>query len=915
MTVAARPMDVHVVSHTHWDREWYLTYEQFRLRLVGLIDRLLDLMEARPDFRYFHLDGQTIVLEDYLEMRPHQEGRLRRLIGEGRILVGPWYDMPDEFLVSGESIVRNLALGHRMASRFGTSMPVGYLPDLFGHVGQMPQILRRFGLDNAVLWRGFGGPRAEYWWDAPDGSRVLMLHLPPEGYCNALRLHLDPDRMIERARRAIDAEAVRTSVGQVLLMNGVDHVEPHPAILDLIEQAGTTTGHRVSHSTLPQYVDGVRTAVQGQSHGTDLETVHGELRSGEDYANLLPGVLSARVYLKQANARIQALIEKRAEPLAAWARMLGTPYPAGELAYAWKTLLQNHPHDSICGCSVDAVHEENMTRFARVEQVARAVAEDAAEVVAAAVPGGPEGSLRLVAINTSGHAFDGVVEATVNLPHASAEPGRVMDAGGLDRPVTFWPQGHTISAITGHDGQPVAFQVLDEADTTVFVLSRREPPWPLQARRVRLAWLASLPPCGYVAFDCQVSPASPRPGHQGETALVSTDRSAENEYVRLTVNDDGTVDVLDKRVGISYRRCAELEDVGDVGDEYTYSPPASDQRITSADAIDVAVSRVQAGPVRASFRIDLALPLPAGASDDRRSRREETVRNRIGLVVSLDAGSPRIGWQIAVDNTSRDHRLRVLFPTGVEAIDCVRAGTAFAVATRPARREVPPTVRVEAPVSFGPTEWVTEAGGEDSGAVLLGEGLMEYEAVDGADGMRLGLTLLRAVGYLSRGDLPTRPSGQAGPGLPTPGAQCLGTHTFRLAFEPRTIPPSNGALLARASTFASPPHVVPASGSAAALPPAGAFLDLDTLDGEIQLSACYWSAEADALVVRVFNPNGHPARMRLSAAHPADKASRVDFLERDLESLPVDGGTVELGLGPFAIETVMVWMGKVRSGK
>lgn len=906
MTVSAQPIQVHVVSHTHWDREWYLTYEQFRLRLVGLVDRLLDLMEARPDFRYFHLDGQTIVLEDYLEIRPNQEERLRRLIVEGRILVGPWYDMPDEFLVSGESIVRNLALGHRIASRFGTPMPVGYLPDLFGHVGQMPQILRHFGLDNAVLWRGFGGPRAEYWWHAPDGSRVLMLHLPPEGYCNALRLHLDPDRMIERARRAVDAEAVRTSTGQVLLMSGVDHVEPHPAILDLIEHAGAATGHAVTHSTLPEYVKAVRTAVNRLGHGVELEAVRGELRSGEDYANLLPGVLSARVYLKQANARIQALIEKRAEPLAAWARMLGRPYPAGELAYAWKTLLQNHPHDSICGCSVDAVHEENMTRFARVEQVASLVASDAAETIAAAVPEGPPGSLRLVAINTSGHAFSGLVEATVDLPYASAEPQRAIDANALDRPVVFWPKGNSISAVTGHDEQPVPFEILDEVDTTTFVLSRREPPWPLLVRRVRLAWMGSLPPSGYGVFDCKLSPESAGPGQQ-HGALASTDRSAENEHIRLTVNDDGTVDVVDKRSGRSYRRCGELEDVGDVGDEYTYAPPARDQRITSADAADVAISRVHAGPLRVSFQIDFALPLPTAAAEDRRSRRDERTQNRIRQVVSLDAGSPRIGWQITVDNTSQDHRLRVLFPIGANKVDRVRAGTAFGVATRPARREVPATVRVEAPVSFGPTEWVTEAGNEEAGAVLLGEGLMEYEAVEsGDDGMRLGLTLLRSVGYLSRGDLPTRPSGHAGPGLPTPGAQCLGTHSFRLAFEPRTTPPSNGTLLARASTFASPPHVVLAISSTAALPPAGTFLGIDALEGEVQLSACYWSAEADALIVRVFNPNGEPARVRLSPSQPASSASRVDFLEREVEPLKVDGGGVELGLGPFAIETAML---------
>ena len=190
----------HIISHTHWDREWYLTYEQFRVRLVGLVDRLLDMMETRPDYEYFHLDGQTIVLEDYLELRPQNESRLGALIADGRILIGPWYDMPDEFLVSGESLVRNLVLGHRIARRFGEPMPVGYLPDLFGHVAQMPQILRHSGWTTPCSGAALAGHDAEYWWQSPDGSRVLMMHLPPQGYCNATRVHLDPDADDDRAR-------------------------------------------------------------------------------------------------------------------------------------------------------------------------------------------------------------------------------------------------------------------------------------------------------------------------------------------------------------------------------------------------------------------------------------------------------------------------------------------------------------------------------------------------------------------------------------------------------------------------------------------------------------------------------------------------------------------------------------------
>jgi len=313
-------LDIHVVSHTHWDREWYLTYEQFRFRLVALVDRLLDLLDEDPAYKYFHLDGQTIVLEDYLEIRPEQEPRLRKAIEGGRILIGPWYVMPDEFLVSGESLVRNLLRGHRISRQFGTPMPVGYLPDLFGHVGQMPQIWRQFGLDNTILWRGFGGANAEYWWDAPDGSRLLMMHLPPEGYCNATRIVFDPDAMMARAKEKVEFERRRTRTGQALLMNGVDHVEPHTAIPALVERLSAIPGQRAIHSTLPDYVAAVRRTVEKEQPA--LETITGELRSGTDYANLLPGVLSARVYLKQQNAHVQTLLESYAEPLSVFATSL-----------------------------------------------------------------------------------------------------------------------------------------------------------------------------------------------------------------------------------------------------------------------------------------------------------------------------------------------------------------------------------------------------------------------------------------------------------------------------------------------------------------------------------------------------------------------------------------------------------------
>ncbi len=901
-------MQTHIISHTHWDREWYLTYEQFRLRLVGLIDRLLDLMEAQPDYEYFHLDGQTIVLEDYLELRPHQEPRLRKLIHDGRILIGPWYDMPDEFLVSGESIVRNLALGHAIARRFGPSMPVGYLPDLFGHVGQMPQILRNFDLDNAILWRGFGGPKAEYWWVAPDGSRVLMMHLPPEGYCNATRVHLDPDKMIERTSAAILKEAARTSVAEVLLMNGVDHVEPHPVIPRLARELTETIGTPVRHSTLPRYVEAVRSAVGGNGIGETLEVIRGELRGGEDYANLLPGVFSARVYIKQANARLQTLLEKRAEPLATFAWMLGAPYPADELGYAWKTLLQNHPHDSICGCSIDAVHEENMTRFARASQVARALVDQSAEVIARAVPAAPEGQLRVVAMNTTGYDYRGTIEASIDLPYESDEPRRQVDQRSLDAPVTFWPRDTRIVAASAANGRLSAVQVLGEEDARPLVMSRYDTPWTLRARRLTLVWQGAVPACGYATFDLMTD--TRRVGHALDTAdsVTATDRTVENGSLRLTINEDGTLAVVDKRTGTTYERCGELEDVGDVGDEYNYSPPPHDRRVTSAEARNVRVTRTQSGPIRAAFRIELTLPLPAAISGDRVTRVPVTLDTPVTIDVAVDAGSSQVRLDVAVDNRATDHRLRMIFPTGVHSIADVRAETAFGMVRRAARRDAPTESHWEVPVSYGPTGACTEAGSDRAGAILFSEGLAEYEALPDTTGSisRLGLTLLRCVGYLSRDDLRLRPSGHAGPGLATPGAQCPGRHEFRLAFEPRGDAPSNGRLLAQAARFSAPPLVVTAIGNGGTRPATATFLAIESTGGVAVLSACYRSVKNDAVLVRLFNADEAPLTVTLKPCRPLAAAEVVDFLESPLGPATVTKGAAELTVGPHKIVTVRI---------
>jgi len=892
---------VHVISHTHWDREWYLTREDYRLRLIDLVDGVLDRMDRDDKFTFFHLDGQTIVLEDYLEVRPDQKERLRRRIGGGRLLVGPWYVMPDMFLVSGEALVRNLALGHRIAESFGGVMRAGYTPDPFGHVAQMPQILAGFGLDNAILWRGFGGPRSEYIWEGHDGTRTLLLHFPREGYCNAFRLPLLPRevRSLEAAE-VVERERARSAVGSVLLMAGIDHTEPHPELLTLVGEIGSGEGIAAALSTLPAYVDGVRSAVAAREIA--LEVVQGELRAGEDYSNLLPGVLSARTYLKKSNVRAQALLEKTVEPLALFAWLAGEPHPTGVLAYAWKTLIENHPHDSICGCSIDEVHDENETRFARVLQVAEGQKTRSLRALARRVEPAPEGSVRFLAVNTDIHAFNGPVDVVIDLPVESAEPGRMLDSSLFDAPLAFFPRGSAILAVTDPEGREIPFQEIRREERIEQWTSRIELPLAVRVERLHLACALSLPPAGFIACDALVGARPALPAAPGPSQ-----RSIENDLFRIEANDDGTLQVVDKRSGASWANVLEIEDVGDVGDEYNFSPPRSNSRQTTRGARPAAIRVLTAGPRRSVLRVATALEVPRSATADRGGRSVEAAVLETVIEIELNQGSPIVACRLVVENRARDHRLRVLFPTGARAVTESRADTAFGVVRRAAQRFVPTAPMPETPVNAAPLQSFVDAGDSTRGMTVLSEGLMEYEVLPAAtDPAAIALTVLRAVGWLSREDLATR-RGNAGPSLETPGAQCLGTHEFRFAFVPRAEPLSEGELCDLGRRFLAPPSLVVGTNGPkrdAPLRRRHSFLALDRGPEEVSLSALKKADDRDCVIMRVFNPGDRLVETQVSSDRALSGAHRTNLREQRQQSVPVQDGRARLTLGPRKIATL-----------
>ncbi len=864
------PREAIVVAHTHWDREWYLPFERFRSLLVRLVDQVLEMLAEHPEF-VFLLDGQTAVLEDYLEIRPERREALSGYVKAGRLLVGPWYTQPDEFLVSGEALVRNLLWGLRQAEAFGGAMREGYVPDLFGHLTQLPQIFRGFGIESAFLMRGVGEnpEKTEFWWQGPDGSR-LWVHRFAEEYGNAPRLD-DEARLARMTQRLASLSAAPI----VLWMHGNDHRAPQRDLLERLEALSRALGIRLRLGTLTDY----RTRVQAQR--PHLEQVEGELRQSK-HAFLLSNVLSTRVYLKQANDRSQALLERYAEPLASLAWALGEAYPTGFLNTAWRLVLQNHAHDSICGCSLDEVHREVETRFARAQQIAEQVIEDRLHDLARHIPAAGA----VVVFNPNPWPWRGRVEA-------------------------LWPleEQRLPQALEDERGQRAAVVEEGQELRSVGVLDgvRHLP-------HARIAFYAEVPPFGYRTYR----PASARP-ERHEAVLAQVEKggqrgSLENEWLKVEIERGGTIKLTDKRTGTVYAGLLALEDQADRGDEYTFMPVEDDPPRRSSEEATFRVEVAEATGDWATLRLILNWTLPEGLTQDRASRSPRRIDHEIITELTLERGVPRLDVRLHLLNQARDHRLRAAFP--LPGARQAWAETAFAPVARPARTFVktPPPGWREAPSPDQPLlRFVSVEGNEGKALTVATRGLHEYELSPSGT---LFLTLLRSVGWLSRDDLEVRPE-HAGPPYPTPEAQCLRRLTFHFAL----IPHGPGQAMREAWREALAYHAtawaqkIPDRGeSAETLPPAGSFLRVDP--PSLVLSALKQAEAGDALVLRLYNPTPEALEGRVEFPLIApERVFRANLEEQALEVLGTQEKVVRFPVAPWEIVTLkLTFAGDSTSG-
>lgn len=877
-----QPLTVHVVSHTHWDREWYHPLGRFRQRLVALIDALLD---DREDLAPFLLDGQAIVLEDYLAIRPERRDQLAARLHSGALEAGPWYVLADELIPSGESLVRNLLAGRAVLDLLGALAPqLLYSPDAFGHPATLPAIASGFGMPLIILWRGYGGrthPSGDVArWRAPDGSSALLYHLSPNGYELGAALPTAPDDARARWSSVRAVLAPRATVREVLLPNGADHHARQPDRAGAVRALASAAQPDIVRTS--SLADFGRAIVLAAAR-TEIPEVTGELRDSYGYTWALQGTFATRSALKRRAARAERMLLRHTEP---WVALAERERPAGRTAlmrHVWKTLLACQPHDTLCGCSVDAVARAMSARLDDVEVQSAGLREDALfdlirydAIKTRSAAGGWSSSV--VVCNPSARARGGVaaVEVQTVRDHVRVGPG---SSGATQMPIGAPTPGWEVA----HGAIPL--QRLASTRRHERLESPQHYPWDdLVESTSALLWVQPIAGYGTHAFTLT----------EGEAEAVAAPhevrargRSMENDVLRVEVDERGSAMLATVDGVYSISSLISIEAIADGGDLYTASPRGAPSFAE--------LSGPRAG-LRGPLRATLSIPWRVESRGDIRLQNPESAAG--SLTLTLDAGARHLGIDVSGVNGMRNHRVRLRLATHVSD-GHVFADAAFGPVPREPI-ESPPHSEEMPPLTAPLARYVTLAS-HDRGATIYSDGLGEYEALDGGS---VALTLFRAVGELSRNDLPERP-GHAGWPAPTPEAQELGEFAGRFALllhGPRTE--ATIAEIERTADDVLHPLVGRTVRTATELPIATHGV---TLEGEgLALSAIKTSEDGAWLVLRCVNLTERTLAGAWTLGTPVReaRASRLD--ETPGESVELRENRVSFVAPPRAIVTRLV---------
>jgi len=888
-----KKFDIFYFSSTHWDREWYQEFQGFRYRLVKMADGLIDLLEKDEEYKTFHFDGQTIVLDDYVEICPEKRKNLEKLIEDKRLIIGPWYVMPDEFLVSGESLIRNLMIGHEKAKEWGAEpWKYGYICDIFGHIAQMPQIFNGFSIKYSILGRGTDENDPTFFvWQAPDGSECLNFRLAPDnGYGEFACCVYDSEEdqtlnnplMEQRIKEFVDKELERSNVPIVMAMDGFDHRNASVNTTDYIK-----TLKKLYPEARVHHVNLVEQGKLLENYRDELPVIKGELNKtaieNHIYLHLITNTLSSYYTIKKENDECQNLLEKTLEPLLYLAKKNGVELKRNYVKLAYKNLIQNQPHDSICGCSLEQVHKDMEYRYAQVKEIGKVLKED---------------FLYSVKKDSKAEEYENVLTLYNTLPF---EIDKTVSVDLLFKPgypsTYFEPFGYeTINAfkIYDYEGREIPYQITDiKRNFSVREYADYRKFYDLHKVTMRV----KVPAMGTAEY--KIVPA----GHSVRylKKLESGSNYAENEFIRLNILSNGTLEILDKKTGKVYSNLCGFVDDGEIGDGWYHANPVNDIKVYS-DGLGAVIEKIESGPSKCVFKVtrymEVPKEIPREDADMFRSKKrsEEKVVLKLVMTVGLSEEARRVDVKLNFDNTAKDHRLKLMIPTGITE-DKYFAGQAFYMCER------------KTGIDYGTQDWLEPEQYEkatngivgkrdkngDGLAFVSAKGIHECAAFNDESGL-ISVTLLRAFRTVTLTNGETR-------------CQLNRPLEYEFALMPLDNDVKYKYMLKEQDIMATELlEKFVCTEKNAPLNPPKSYLSVEGENVVTSVIKCAEDSLENALVVRVFNASAQNSSGEIKTDEEIKKVESVNLNEEYLKDIPFEANRFEFELTPWQIKTFKIYI-------
>ena len=924
---------VHVISNTHWDREWLHNFQETRMKLVEFFDLMLDVLEGDEGYRSFVMDSQVVPVEDYLAVRPENEARVRRLIAGGRLLVGPWYTCPEGFEVNGESLVRNLLMGHKTAADFGHVMKVGHTPFSYGQNSQMPQLYAGFGIDCMLFYHGVSHDEApnEYIFEGADGTRILGSQMSSMARYNFYHgvyrpsvlgktpadreyewreggvpfhrctpdqarehyLLLSPPRTINKervpecARTLCDAEKDTATTRHLAFMMGHDSSIADPLEKELV---ALTDKALADVEVVRGNYEEMMAAVRKEVDWDNLKVLRGEQRVPKPMPVILhmySDVLSSRTRMKYRSSQAEYLLQRCVEPFAAAASLDEGTYPKSLLEMAWKTMLQCHAHDSISGSGVDAIEEDMMNRLRQVLDIGDGLYTRSLATIQQRIDNSalPKDAIVVTVFNPSLHSRSEVVTAVVDLPWEGPRPRA---------------QFTLRDAVTG---EVAATQCAARKPHWAVVDHAYDAPCMMRSERFTIHFEAKdIPGLGYATFVVD------RKGTFATGSLATGANTLENEQLVVRFAENGTLLLLDRENNILFDELHYFVDDGEAGHAWMHVSPAFD-RVVDSRGFPVNIALEENGPLLARYRVEYLMRIPSGLDENGGDpwQRLDGVGNQASrgsvekelTIVSrftLRRHARSLEVETSFENTAECHRLRVMLPTCQDGTHH-HAESAFDVVKRETVFGENSVWQGAEGVTF-PMQRFVDVDDEDGGLAFISQGLREYEVTQGID-QCIAVTLMRAY-ELNLTTVSYR--WESHPEMKL--SQSPGFHTFEYRLYPHAGNYDTGKVLEEADDFVAPLEPVQAGCSQGDLPQRHGFLEVTP--AAVQISTLKQAEAGKGWVLRLCNPCEEQVTCTVAVTDAITHARLLTLEELPQAEIVVDKGRIVLDIAPKKIVTLLL---------